>query len=64
MIDVSTQSSSSEAAEGTKATGSGKGVGETPSKPAPPSVLNNLRSSKGKSYEEKSKNLPDVVETG
>ncbi len=63
VIDVSSHSSS-EAAESTKSNGSGKGVGETPSKPAPPSVLNNLHSSKGKSYEEKSKNLPDVVETG
>ncbi len=64
VIHVSSQGSSTEASETGKSTGSGKGVGETPSKPAPPSVLNNLRSSKGKSYEEKSKNLPDVVETG
>jgi hypothetical protein len=27
-------------------------------------VLNSLKGTKGKSYEEKSKNLPDVVETG
>jgi hypothetical protein len=27
-------------------------------------VLNSLKSAKGKSYEEKSKALPDVVETG
>ncbi len=32
--------------------------------PAPASTLNKLKSAKGKSYEEKSKNLPDVVETG
>jgi len=38
------------------------GVGESESHPAPPSVLKNLKSAKGKSYEEKSKNLPDVVE--
>jgi len=40
------------------------GVGSSISKPAPPTVLNGLHSSKGKSYEEKSKNLPNVVETG
>jgi hypothetical protein len=38
------------------------GVGESESHPAPPSVLKSLKSVKGKSYEEKSKNLPDVVE--
>jgi hypothetical protein len=32
--------------------------------PAPPSVLEGLKNTKGKSYEEKSKNLPDVVSTG
>jgi hypothetical protein len=36
------------------------GVGESENKPAPPTVLKSLK--KGKSYEEKSKNLPDVVE--
>lgn len=41
------------------------GVGSVPSKPAPPSVLKNLRKkSNGESFEQKSKNLPDVVETG
>jgi hypothetical protein len=49
--------------------GSGSGstsgaAGSSESHPAPPSVLNNLKSAKGKSYEEKSKALPDVVETG
>lgn len=38
--------------------------GSSESHPAPPTVLNNLKGTKGKSYEEKSKNLPDVVETG
>jgi hypothetical protein len=33
------------------------------SHPAPPSVLKGLHETKGKSYEEKSKNLPDVVGT-
>jgi hypothetical protein len=40
------------------------GVGSSLNNPAPPSVLNNLHSTKGKSYEEKSKNLPDVISTG
>jgi hypothetical protein len=40
------------------------GVGATPSKPAPPTVLKNLRTGGGQSYEQKSKNLPDVVSTG
>ena len=38
------------------------GVGQSENHPAPPSVLKSLKSVKGKSYEEKSKNLPDVVE--
>jgi hypothetical protein len=40
------------------------GVGATPSKPAPPTVLKNLRTGSGQSYEQKSKNLPNVVSTG
>ncbi len=40
------------------------GVGAVPSKPAPPSVLKNLRTGSGGSYEQKSKNLPNVVSTG
>jgi hypothetical protein len=38
------------------------GVGQSENHPAPPSVLKSLKSVKGKSYEERSKNLPDVVE--
>jgi hypothetical protein len=38
--------------------------GSSLSHPASPSVLESLKNSKGKSYEEKSKNLPNVVETG
>jgi hypothetical protein len=53
-------------ASGSKSSGSGApaGTGNSLSHPAPPSVLENLNHSKGKSYEEKSKNLPNVVETG
>jgi hypothetical protein len=41
------------------------GVGSVPSKPAPPAVLKNLHTGgSGGSYEQKSKNLPNVVETG
>jgi zinc-ribbon domain len=40
------------------------GVGATPSKPAPPTVLKNLRTGSGGNYEQKSKNLPNVVSTG
>ena len=52
---------------GSSSEGSGSsssGTGGSGSHPAPPSVLNNLKGAKGKSYEEKSKNLPNVVETG
>jgi hypothetical protein len=49
---------------GTGSSGGGGGVGSSPTKPAPPSVLKNLDKHHGKSYEEQSKNLPDVVETG
>jgi hypothetical protein len=43
---------------------SSKGTGSSESHPAPPTVLKSLKGAKGKSYEEKSKALPDVVETG
>jgi hypothetical protein len=39
-------------------------VGSSVKHPAPASVLEGLKGAKGKSYEEKSKNLPDVVSTG
>jgi hypothetical protein len=39
------------------------GGGSSLAHPAPPSVLESLGKSKGKSYEEKSKNLPNNVET-
>ena len=53
---------SSSSAEGSGSSSGGAGSSE--SHPAPPSVLNSLKGAKGKSYEERSKNLPDVVETG
>jgi hypothetical protein len=63
VIRVS-NSASSTPSGGSGGSSSTGGVGSSESKPAPPSVLNSLKGAKGKSYEEKSKNLPDVVETG
>jgi hypothetical protein len=60
VLRVSNGGSSSSSAE--PPVSSPGGVGQSESKPAPPSVLNGLKSVRGKSYEEKSKNLPDVVE--
>jgi hypothetical protein len=52
--------SSSEATGGA----GGSGAGSSLSHPAPPSVVQNLSKKKGKSYEEESKNLPNVISTG
>jgi len=63
VIDVSNGSESS-AGEGSSSSG-GSGAGASPTHPAPPSVLKSLHTGgSGSSYEQKSKNLPDVVETG
>jgi hypothetical protein len=44
---------------------SSSGAGSSISKPAPPTVLKSVsKGQSGSSYEQKSKNLPDVVETG
>ncbi len=43
---------------------SSPGGASSESHPAPSTVLKSLKGAKGKSYEEKSKSLPDVVETG
>jgi hypothetical protein len=64
VIRVSNGGSSSSAGGSEPSTTSPGGVGESESKPAPPSVLNKLKGTKGKSYDETSTNLPDVVETG
>jgi hypothetical protein len=63
---IHVSSAGSGSSEGASAAGSpsGSGVGSSESHPAPPSVLKSLNTTKGKSYEERSKNLPDVVETG
>jgi hypothetical protein len=62
VIEVSEQASGATSGSGaSKASG---GTGGSIDKPAPPSVLEGESHAKGKSYEEKSKNLPDVVSTG
>jgi esterase/lipase superfamily enzyme len=60
VIKVSNGGSSASSSE--PSTTSPGGVGESESKPAPPSVLDKLKGAHGKSYAEKSKELPDVVE--
>ena len=60
---MSRSGSSSAEEKAEEAKEASKGVGQSLSKPAPPSSLQGLKV-KGKSYEEKSKNLPNVVETG
>ena len=62
VIQVSNGSSAS--GSGSSSSSSSKGAGSSITHPAPPSALESLKGAKGKSYEEKSKNLPDVVETG
>ncbi len=48
-----------------KAKASSSGTGSSITKPAPPTVLQSVHTHQsGSSYEQKSKNLPDVVETG
>ncbi len=63
-VGAGTGASSGKGAGANSSGGAKSGVGSSPSKPAPPSVVEDLHKSKGKSYEEKSKNLPDVISTG
>ena len=46
------------------ASGAASAKGANESHPAPPSVVQNLAKKHGKSYEQESKNLPNVVSTG
>jgi hypothetical protein len=64
VIHVSNSGSGSSSGGGSSSSAGGSGAGSNESHPAPPTVLNNLRKGGGKSYEQKSKNLPDVIETG
>jgi hypothetical protein len=59
VIRVSNSSSSSQTGSSASST-----PGSSETHPAPASVLQSESKAKGKNYEEKSKNLPDVVETG
>jgi hypothetical protein len=63
VIAVSNRSSG---AAGGRAGASGGvgGAGSSLSKPAPPTVLQNLSKKRGKSYEQESKNLPNQISTG
>jgi hypothetical protein len=66
VISVSNGGASSSSSGSSSSGGSpGKsGVGSSESHPAPPTVVQNLSKKKGKSYEQESKNLPNVISTG
>jgi hypothetical protein len=63
VISVSSHGSVSSGGSGSTPGGSSSGSGSNLSNPAPPSVLEN-KPVKGQSYEQKSKNLPNVISTG
>jgi hypothetical protein len=63
VITVSNAAASSKS-KAPSASSGGSVVGSSESHPAPPSVVESLKATKGKSYEEKSKNLPNVISTG
>ncbi len=52
------------AASKSSATKGASGAGSSEAHPAPPTVVQNLAKKKGKSYEQESKNLPNVISTG
>jgi hypothetical protein len=62
IVEVSEEATTSTSGAGS--TKGSSGSGSDLNHPAPPSVLEGETKSKGKSFEEKSKNLPDVVSTG
>jgi hypothetical protein len=63
VISVSSRGSGSAAGSGSTPGGSSSGSGSNLSNPAPPTVLES-KPKKGQSYEQKSKNLPNVISTG
>lgn len=63
VIEVSNHGPRSEGSGSSERSGSPGGVGNSLTKPAPPSVLES-KPVKGQSYEQKSKNLPNVISTG
>ncbi len=68
VVKVSNGSASEASSSGAGSSGSpaagGSGSGASESHPAPPAAAEGLNKAKGKSYEEKSKNLPNVISTG
>lgn len=60
----SSSTEGSGASSSSSGNGSSGGSGASESHPAPPSVLKNESQKKGKSYEQESKNLPNVISTG
>jgi hypothetical protein len=65
VISVSAGAGSGkEGSSASESSSGGSGAGSNINKPAPPSVLENLKNSKGQNYVQKSKNLPNVVSTG
>jgi hypothetical protein len=63
VISVSSSARGSKQSSSSGGEASSGGAGNI-SKPAPPSVVEGLHNSKGQSYEQKSKNLPNVISTG
>lgn len=64
VIAVSSAGSKESSAEPSETPSGGSGVGENFNHPAPPSVVQNEHRSKGQGFEQKSKNLPNVISTG
>ncbi len=66
VVKVSSGASSSDASSSSTSSSSSTppGTGSSEAHPAPPSVVESLKHVKGKSYEERSKNLPNVISTG
>jgi hypothetical protein len=61
---ITVSNGSSTASQASAPASSGSGAGSSLSHPAPPTVVRKLSTKKGKSYEQESKNLPDVISTG
>ncbi|HEY2181650.1 MAG TPA: hypothetical protein VGH09_08275 [Solirubrobacteraceae bacterium] len=65
VVKVSNGAAGGSGAASPSSSTSGSGAGSSPSHPAPPAVVESLKKAKsGKSYEEQSKKLPNVISTG
>jgi hypothetical protein len=65
VVKVSNNAAGGSAAASSSSSTGGSGAGSSPSHPAPPAAVESLKKAKsGKSYEEQSKKLPDVISTG